>query len=290
MIEISTPIITSEPRFDNWMGFTDAFINAMCGLHITVNDEPHYIVTTSDTFINDYHLESIVLLIPSTSQPSYGFRYGVGQYETYDGAVIGISALFLNPNIFLLSTNRLVDNSVHNGFGFGTVDIANAHSYGFSPKTSQLNLNALSYISDQTTDMRIATIHTYCNNDTAFISIYDSTNYIIFTRLKPISQEDEPLYAIITRIQNHPDKAIYIITKDQYEADTPFMEPLSIISSDLHIADKTSNDITINKFVFNNRWYSDDLYVVNYVNADNITILGGSQYVPLGFNLFLRAK
>ena len=292
MLKVTRPIVTSEIIYDKWMSFVNAFITAMSELHIKQNDAYLYISSAENTFVDHYQLESAIYLKPTSTSSTIGFEYGLdaNTCNTGDGCVISILPTFLDTNLQILSTNRFYTDQIQYGLGFSTVDIANGYGYGFSPKTSTLDQNALSFIMPSDTNMDDVVCLSYNNDDTAFISIYDYTNYMIFTRLKPIDPNDDPLYAIITRIQNHPNKAIYIITKDQTYEGEPFMEPLSIISSDLHIANKESNDVTIDKFIFDDRWYSDDLYVINYIESDHITILDGAQYVPLGFNLFLRAK
>lgn len=298
MLNIIHPAFTSEIVFDCWMSFMGAFINAMSNLQIMVNDTPTNIATSAGTFLNTYSLSGVNITLKTNSN-GYGFKYANNGTYYYDGCVIQISPLFIDTNYMLLSTNGSTGNkvsfsSLFNSIGFSTVDLNNNNGYGFNAHDSTTKQNALILnmpnYGSSIADMKDAIILTYNTDNIAYLSVYDASNYIIFAKLNPIDPADDPLYMIISRIQNRDDKAIYFITKDQVYDGTPFAEPLEIISSDLQLSDTVSDEILIHRFEYNDRWYSDDLYVVNYVSDDHPTIINGAQYVPLGFNLFLKAK
>lgn len=294
MINITKPVITSDVPFDCWMSFMDTFISEITSLTLLINDAPTSVITSAGTFINTYQLSNTSKLLKAGSE-SYGFTYGTTSSAKYDGCVIQPSQLFIDTNYALLSTNystgyKAALSSHYFGMTFAAVDIDNNNGYGFGTAEQNSKQNALIFNKSIVTDMTNAVIHTYNTDDTAFISVYDTSNYIIFAKLKPIDPADGLLYVIITRIQNRDDKAVYFISKDQTYTGTPFAEPMYVISSGLQITDVISDEIVKDKFVYDDKWYSDNLYVVNNVSDDHVTVIDGEQYIPLGYNLFLKSK
>ena len=296
MLRIVKPEITSEKPSDIWMAINDCFFNNLYSMLIKDNNNNNMRCITSRTNVIDrYHL-STSTTTGFVTYPSHNcqYMYGNSSGTILNGYVCDINSEFINNNFKLLSTNY-----EYNPYGrrfvmtIATVDTTNYVSYGFT--SDYMNASFL-YEGYSDTAFKDATCKFYNSDDTAYAAIGDLSNFIIFAKLKPINPSDDPLYVILMSVmnfsssQNNINRRIYLLNKYTAFPNMVGMEPsYSITSSMSNVA--RSDTIVREKFVYNNRWYSDDIYIIrNTIDTYNTTAIEGVQYTPLGHGLFLKSE
>jgi hypothetical protein len=289
MLSVKIPPISSEKYSQSVI--TQAlkfFIDNLATLHLS-NDI--YPITSCEDINTKYNIPTTTYkFILTPYGVSYGLTYGKRGTEIYTGYECSIDPRFINSG-FKLITCEYTYSANYPMMTLMSMDFENNKCAGFLAYDTAFP--AYFYHNAITPTAKCVYVN---SDDTVYGSYASHESFILFTRLKPLSLGDGDKYVIMFRdIQNlhvydNPNKDIYIIDNSCAASTLVNAPPIEFIDKKQTNSHACGNSVAVDNFLYQNKWYSEDIFYIENVDHDQPITANGKYYIPLGLGLFLLAR
>ena len=187
-----------------------------------------------------------------------------------------LSDSFGNPKIFLSNMDH-----ANKQFGGITNDSTNNPFYVLNNAIANTDINY--------------TYKLYSSPNTVYFSFINQYRYMVFTKLLPLNPADGVKYLIIASTQtgdiNTPNEILFIDDTMYSASNISYKAKYTMqYAYNYNLFNLSKDDVTLYNYVYDYKWYSEDIFNIYDVSFDIPTLLNGEWFFPLGGGLYLLVK